>query len=84
MHAFQALGGVAVLATHSHAAIQGRNQLQTQWNASPHDGYDTEAYRSALLETASKGGKVVRQKGLCQGHRAFEKAGQLLRASLAS
>ena len=63
VHAFQALGGVAVLATHSHAAIQGRNQLQTQWNASPHDGYDSEAYRSALLETASKGGKVVRQKG---------------------
>ena len=63
VHAFQALGGVAVLATHSHAAIQGRNQLQTQWNASPHDGYDTEALPISFAGDGQQGREGGPSKG---------------------
>lgn len=60
---FQPLGGVAVIARNTWAAIQGRNQLNVKWDDGPNRSYDSVAYRRELEETARRPGKVVRKDG---------------------
>ena len=62
-HNFQALGGVAVLADHTWAAMQGRRKLSVVWDAGVHASYDSDRYREQLIETAKKPGKVVAARG---------------------
>ncbi len=50
---FQPLGGIAVIATNTWAAIQGRNALKIQWDDGPNASYDSAAYKTAL-ETATR------------------------------
>lgn len=61
--AFQALGGVAVIATNTWAAIQGREKLDITWEHGPNKSYATQSYRQQLKATAGKPGKVVRAHG---------------------
>lgn len=60
---FKPLGGPAVIAGNSWAAMQGRNALRVEWNPGEHASYESRRYREALLETARKPGRVVRQTG---------------------
>lgn len=60
---FQALGGIAVLATNTWAAIKGREALEIEWGESPHDDYDSGALEEALAESARSPGKVWREAG---------------------
>jgi isoquinoline 1-oxidoreductase beta subunit len=60
---FLPLGGVAVIASSTWAAMQGRKRLQIEWEAGPNAGYDTHAYRTVLEDTARRQGKVVRDNG---------------------
>ncbi len=60
---FNPLGGVAVIASNTWAAIQGRNALQIEWEPGPHAGYDSVSYRTELETAARQPGKVVRQQG---------------------
>src|SRR5438105_9970973 len=60
---FQPLGGVAVIARNTWAAIQGRGKLGTTWNDGPNRSYDSTAYKAQLEETARRPGKVVRNQG---------------------
>ena len=60
---FQAMGGVAVVATDTWAAIQGRNALQVQWEDGPNAAYDSDAFRDAMQETARSEGAVRRDRG---------------------
>ncbi len=62
-HAFQALGGVAVLADNTWAAMQGRKKLKIEWEEGPNASYDSARYKQELQETARKPGKVVRNVG---------------------
>lgn len=62
-HTFQALGGVAVVATSTWAAIQGRRKLKTTWDKSPNQSYDSKAFRKELLAAVAKPGKAVRTQG---------------------
>ncbi|MBM3821524.1 MAG: xanthine dehydrogenase family protein molybdopterin-binding subunit [Verrucomicrobia bacterium] len=62
-HAFQALGGVAVIADHTWAALQGRKKLKVSWKSSPHDNFASDAYRKELVEAAKKPQKLVRNVG---------------------
>ena len=62
-HNFQALGGVAVLADHTWAAMQGRKKLKVVWDAGSNASYDSDRYREQLIETARKPGKVVAERG---------------------
>jgi len=62
-HGFQPLGGVAVLADHTWAAMQGRKKLKVQWESGPHATYDSDLYRQELVQTARKPGKVVAARG---------------------
>jgi isoquinoline 1-oxidoreductase subunit beta len=59
----QPIGGVAVVAQNTWAAIKGREALVVKWDDGPHASYDSAAYRAQLEETARKPGKVVRNDG---------------------
>lgn len=61
--AFQPLGGVAVIADNTYAAIEGRARLDIEWDDGPNASYDSEPYREALEAAANGPGKVVRDNG---------------------
>jgi isoquinoline 1-oxidoreductase beta subunit len=75
---FQALGGVAVLADNTWAAMQGRKKLKIEWEKSPHSVWNSDAYKKELQETARKPGKVVRENGNVD--EAFAKGGKIVEA----
>src|SRR4249920_3302257 len=60
---FNPLGGVAVIARNTWAAMQGRSALKIVWDDGPNASYDSVAYRATLEEAARKPGKVVRNDG---------------------
>jgi isoquinoline 1-oxidoreductase beta subunit len=62
-YAFQALGGVAVIADSTWAAMHGRQMLKVEWDPGENTSYDSEAYKQLLFETAEKPQKVVRNVG---------------------
>jgi isoquinoline 1-oxidoreductase beta subunit len=62
-YGFQPLGGVAVIANNTWAALQGRKKLKIEWNKSEHDSYNSPDYRKYLEETVRKPGKVERNEG---------------------
>lgn len=64
---FAPLGGVAVIATNTHAAIQGRDALKIEWDDGPNASYDSAAFRKAMEETARQPGKIVRDQGDAEG-----------------
>lgn len=61
--AFQALGGVAVVARNTWAAMQGREALDIEWEDGANGGYDSLAYRRTLEQAARVPGKAVRNHG---------------------
>src|SRR5258705_1890795 len=75
---FQALGGVAVLADNTWAAMQGRKKLKIEWEKSPHSAWNSDAYKKELQETARKPGKVVRENGNVD--EVFAKGGKIVEA----
>ena len=61
---FQPLGGVAVVATNTWAAIKGREALKVEWTDSPHSSYSSDAYKATLEAAVRKpDGAVVRNDG---------------------
>ncbi|MBM4206420.1 MAG: xanthine dehydrogenase family protein molybdopterin-binding subunit [Gammaproteobacteria bacterium] len=61
--AFQPLGGVAVVATNTWAALRGRNALKVEWAAGPHDAYESASYRAELERSVSSPGRSARVRG---------------------
>lgn len=62
-YGYKQLGGVAVLADNTWAAMEGRKKLKVEWNGSENDTYDSAAYRQKLSETVRAPQKSVRNKG---------------------
>jgi isoquinoline 1-oxidoreductase subunit beta len=60
---FNPLGGVAVLARNTFAAMRGRQALKITWDDGPNASYDSAAFKTTLEESARKPGKVVRNDG---------------------
>lgn len=60
---FQPLGGVAVIARNTGAAIKGRDALKLVWDDGANAKYDSVAYRKELEEASRKPGLVVRKEG---------------------
>lgn len=64
---FQPLGGVAVIAEHTWAALKGREALVIEWDHGEHATYDSEAYKKQLAASLAKPGTVRRQVGDVEG-----------------
>lgn len=61
---FNPLGGVAVIASNTWSAMQGRDKLSIEWEKGPNADYDSAAFRETMTEAARKaGGKVLRDDG---------------------
>lgn len=71
------LGGVAVLADHTWAAMRGRAKLAIDWDGGPNAGYDSDEYQKLLLAAVRQPGLVQRATGdaeaaLAKASRAIE------------
>ncbi|QIH07078.1 MULTISPECIES: xanthine dehydrogenase family protein molybdopterin-binding subunit [unclassified Pseudomonas] len=64
---FQPLGGVAVVASNTWAAIKGRDALKVEWDDGANASYNSIEYRKELEAAAQKPGKVVRSTGDIDG-----------------
>ena len=73
---FQPLGGVAVIARNTGAAIKGRDALKIVWDDGANASYDSKAYRAELEEAARKPGLVVRDDGDVEA--AFKSADKII------
>jgi isoquinoline 1-oxidoreductase beta subunit len=78
-HAFQPLGGVAVLADNTWAAFQGRQKLKIEWDNGPNTSHNSAEYRKELEATALKPGKLVRNVGDVDAE--FAKGGKIIEAA---
>lgn len=76
---FQPLGGIAVVASNTWAAIKGREALKIEWDDGPNARYDSIAYRKELEAASLKPGKVVRNTGNIE--KAMANADSTLEAS---
>jgi isoquinoline 1-oxidoreductase beta subunit len=77
-HHFQPLGGVAVVADNTWAALQGRKKLNVVWDNGAHAEYNSDQYKQYLQETARKSGKVARNVGDVDAE--FAKGGKIIEA----
>ncbi|TWT10663.1 molybdopterin cofactor-binding domain-containing protein [Reyranella sp. CPCC 100927] len=75
---FQPLGGVAVIARNTYAAMKGREALKIVWDDGPNKVYESKDYRTKLEASARKEGKVVRNEGDTDG--AMAKAAKKVEA----
>jgi isoquinoline 1-oxidoreductase beta subunit len=60
---FKPWGGVAVVADHTWAAMQGRAALEVTWDHGPNVTYDSERYKEQLAKSVSVPGTVARKVG---------------------
>src|SRR5215470_5674381 len=60
---FAPLGGVAVIAKNTWAALKGREALKITWDDGPNKVYDSKAYKTQLEESVKAPGKVERNEG---------------------
>ena len=60
---FHPLGGIAVVAGNTWAALKGRDALEIQWSGSQNGSYDSKSYRQAMEEAAQSPGKRIRDVG---------------------
>lgn len=64
---FQPLGGIAVLADNTWAAMRGRAALEVTWDAGDNGTYDSKSYHEALERSVASPGKVMRHLGDTEG-----------------
>lgn len=61
---FNPLGGIAVIAETTWAAMQGRKKLKIDWQRGPNAQYDSVAFRQTMSQAARQSaGKIVREEG---------------------
>lgn len=60
---FAPLGGVAVIANNTHAALKGRAALKVVWDDGPNKSYDSDTFKAEMAKQARMPGKVERNEG---------------------
>jgi isoquinoline 1-oxidoreductase beta subunit len=60
---YNPLGGIAVIASNTWAAQQGRQKPKIEWDFGPNANHDTTSYRAELEATAKRPGRIVRSQG---------------------
>src|ERR1700722_12030747 len=74
-YGFQPLGGVAVIANSTWAAMQGRKKLKVEWDLGANAGFDSGAFKKTLQDSARQPGKVARNVGDVDAE--FAKSGKI-------
>ena len=64
---FNTLGGIAVVATNTWAANEGRKRLKIEWDYGANVVYTSDTFRQQMAQTARSPGKVVRSEGNADG-----------------
>ena len=75
---FNTLGGIAVVASNTWAAFEGRKKLKIDWDYGDNVVYTSESYRQGMQETAHKDARIVRQEG--DVNKAFASAAKIVEA----
>lgn len=60
---FAPLGGIAVIATNTWAALKGREALEIEWDAGVHGSYTSQTYMEEMIATSEEPGVVARDQG---------------------
>ena len=79
---FKPLGGVAVVADSTWAALEGRRKLKIDWDSGSNESFDSAEFQGAMGETARRPGQVVREVGSVD--EAMASAVQVLEADYAT
>ncbi|RZT41980.1 xanthine dehydrogenase family protein molybdopterin-binding subunit [Cupriavidus agavae] len=77
---FNPVGGVAVVASNTWAAMQGRAALKLEWDDGANGAYDSATFRTTLETAARRPGTAMRNDGDALGALAAAPAGQKLSA----
>ena len=67
------LSGVAVLATNTWAAIEGRKKLKIAWQLGDKQGHNSETFKAELVKKVNEKGQHVADKGDVYAHQYDEK-----------
>ncbi|SIS95186.1 isoquinoline 1-oxidoreductase, beta subunit [Roseivivax lentus] len=60
---FAPLGGIAVVASNTWAALKGRDALKIEWEAGEHGSYNSDAYMEEMIATSEQPGSLARDQG---------------------
>ena len=60
---FAPLGGIAVVASNTWAATEGRALLEIDWEPGPHGSYNSDSYMAEMVATSGQPGTVARDQG---------------------
>ena len=64
---FAPLGGIAVVASNTWAALAGREKLQIEWEAGAHGSYSSGPYMAEMIATSEAPGTSARDQGDIDG-----------------
>ncbi|WP_438864790.1 molybdopterin cofactor-binding domain-containing protein [Neptunicella sp.] len=75
---FKSLPGVAVLASNTWAALQGRKKLKLEWQVGDNKNHQSADFHTAMQERVKDKGKVIRHAG--DAYKAIEQSAQQVTA----
>ena len=79
---FQPLGGVAVIADSTWAAMQGRKKLKIDWNDGAHASFNSDKFKQEMIARVHQTAKVARNLGNVDAEFArAERSGKVLEAT---
>lgn len=76
---FGALGGVAVIASNTWAALEGQKKLKVKWNAGENESYSSDSYMDKITANVHKKAKLIKKEGNLQS--AFKDADRIVEAT---
>jgi isoquinoline 1-oxidoreductase beta subunit len=76
---FQPLGGVAVIANSTWAAMQGRKKLKVDWNDGAHAAFNSDAFKAEMIARVKQSAKVARNLGNVDAE--FARGGKIIEAT---
>lgn len=76
---YGALGGVAVIATNTWAALKGKESLSATWEPGENGGYDTQKFMELMTQRIHRKAKVVKKEG--DVNKAFAEADKIVEST---
>ena len=76
---FGALGGVAVIASNSWAAIEGKKALKVDWNFGENETYSSSDFMDKITANVHQRAKLIKEEGTVS--KAFNQADEIVEAT---